>query len=101
MRTSYVYFRSATDSFVAPCFDTTMSRARIIANLLSCPTILGNRDLLNYQFQFVGPYKFDKPRSKSRIYCIDASKLDTDSSIVFIEIPLSESFFAPKIRFRN
>lgn len=101
MKTSFVYFRSSTDSFYAPCFDTTMSRGCIIANLLACPAMFGNRDLLDYQFQFVGPYRYDKPRSRSRIYRIDVNILTTNGTIEFIEIPLSESLFASKKSIRK
>lgn len=97
MKTSFIYFRSSNDSFVAPCFDTSMSRRCIIANLLSCPTMLGNRDLLNYEFRFVGPFRGRTSRSKSPVYRIDVSTLENTSTVEFIKIPISESLFAPHI----
>ena len=93
MKTSYIYFRSSNDSFVYPCFDTSLSRCQIIASILSCPSLLGNRDVLSYQFRFVGPYRVDKPRSKSAVYCVDVDALDKTSLVVLVPIPIKDSLF--------
>lgn len=93
MKTSHIVFRSLTDCFVFPCFDTTLSRESIISRLLGNRILLGNRDLTSYQFQFVGPCRYDKPRSESSVYCINHLALSSAGTIEFIRVPKCDSFF--------